>query len=106
MKKMTVEMPEIGTCLVTQCAYNSNQNCHAKAITIGDDRVPACDTFFAGVAHTKATTRIAGVGACKVTGCRYNQDMECSADSIAVGSAGNQIHCLTYSPKQQQSSAA
>jgi hypothetical protein len=70
--------------------------CHAKAITIGDSKVPECDTFFKSQTHNKDTTRIAGVGACKVSSCKHNIDFECAADKIAVGILKSKVNCITY----------
>ena len=54
------------------CAYNVDETCHARAITVGDGLHAACDTFFVSDLHTRGTSNNAGVGACKVTDCRYN----------------------------------
>lgn len=101
MKKMTVEMPPVSQCSVTECAYNVNQGCHAKAITVGDDRAAECDTYFVSSAHTRESSRTAGVGACKVTGCKFNDDFECTAQEISVGVAATAVNCLTYAPRQR-----
>ena len=94
--EIMVEMPVVDACSVTDCAYNSDAHCHAKAITIGDGIHPGCDTFLdsgAGHTHRNAT---AGVGACKVKGCKHNADFECMATSIEVGMHANSVDCLTY----------
>lgn len=93
-------MPIISRCDVSGCAYNTDKNCHARAITVGDLANPGCDTFFDNIGHTKETQRIAGVGACKVTNCRHNNDLECTADSIEVGFSAKKINCLTYAPQK------
>jgi len=36
MKTITIETPLVSECSVTECAYNLNSDCHARAITIGD----------------------------------------------------------------------
>ena len=96
--KMTIEMPQVNGCTVSECAYNLNDKCHARAITIGDGVHPGCDTaFLRSPAHTHDKKRIAGVGACKVVGCSFNNDLECTADSISVGLVNKQINCMTYS---------
>jgi hypothetical protein len=99
MKKITLEMPVVTKCGATQCAYNVGQNCHAKAITVGDEQGHRCDTFFKGQVHTQAVGRTSGVGACKVTGCAYNQDMNCSMDGIQMGLVGGEVSCVTYSAR-------
>lgn len=99
MKPLTIEMPVVSVCEATQCAYNVNRGCHAKAITVGDGSNPDCDTFFASMQHNKEARRQAGVGACKVTGCKFNRDFECNADSIQVGFADQKVNCLTFTPR-------
>lgn len=94
--KITVDMPVVAECDATDCAYNVNSACHARAITIGDGVSPGCDTYFSSGGHAREAKRIAGVGACKVTGCSYNQDFECTTENISVGSQGGLVHCLTF----------
>lgn len=95
--EITIDIPLVDECAINECAYNTGQKCHAKAITIGDGVHPGCDTSFMDSSqHTNDTSILAGVGACKVTGCTFNNDLECSADSINVGMNGNRINCLTY----------
>ncbi len=98
MSKVTLEMSAVQGCAVSGCAYNREQKCHAKAITIGDGQTPGCDTSFSNGSHVREKIRIAGVGACKVSTCRFNDDYECSAGKITVGlSQGNRALCMTYS---------
>lgn len=94
--KMTIDLPLVGQCSVSNCAYNASMMCHAKAITIGDDQNPCCDTMMRGSRHVHANSIKAGVGACKVSSCGHNDDLECSADKIAVGMSGGNIKCMTY----------
>ena len=90
-------MPEVKSCLVSNCAYNGNKRCHARGITIGDTINPDCDTFFGSENHINNTQVLAGVGACKVSGCKFNDDYECSASSVKIGYNKQQkIRCLTY----------
>ena len=96
MDKLTIEMSKVSACSVSECSFNRDNNCHAKAITIGDATFPGCDTFLNSSEHTQETVRIAGVGACKVRQCRYNEDLECSASHIAVGHKDNRAFCLTF----------
>lgn len=99
MMNITIEMPSVTKCTVSECAYNANAACHAKAITIGDGIHPGCDTFLGGArSHTKNKS-MAGVGACKVTGCSHNEDYECMADSISVEFEGGSVHCMTYNAR-------
>lgn len=103
MKMLSIEMPMVSECSVAECAYNTDSNCHARAITVGDGLHPGCDTYFdvssPPDSHTKAKQRIAGVGACKVSGCQHNDDFECMAELVAVGRAREQANCLTFHPR-------
>jgi len=99
MKHMTIDMPIVSECLASECAYNVGMNCHAKAITVGNSLHAGCDTFFSGSGHTKETARTAGIGACKSTNCTFNEDLECTTDSIRVAPAGQEVNCMTYSPR-------
>jgi hypothetical protein len=99
MKQISVEMPLVGHCSVSECAYNTDSCCHARAITVGHSVHPGCDTYLESPSHTKAKQRTAGVGACKVSNCRYNEDYECMTDEIKVGRASPDISCLTFSPR-------
>jgi hypothetical protein len=97
MKQISVEMPIVSECSIGECAYNANNACHARAITVGDTAVhPGCDTFLNSTPHSRARQITAGVGACKATSCRYNDDYECTTDKISVGHASSSICCLTY----------
>jgi hypothetical protein len=97
--KVKNEMPAVNSCAATQCAYNVEKNCHARAITVGHAQEPGCDTFFGVQQHSKEKKRIAGVGACKVTACKFNEDYECSAEGIIVGYKGSNTRCLTFSKR-------
>ncbi|WP_346837248.1 DUF1540 domain-containing protein [Microbulbifer sp. SAOS-129_SWC] len=93
---IATDMPEVAQCAATQCAFNANTACHARAITIGSPDAPDCDTYFGNSSHTHSG-RTAGVGACKMADCKHNDDLECAADSIQVGpNGGGSINCLTY----------
>lgn len=94
--EMTIEMPMVSACSATECAYNVDACCHARAITIGDGTHPGCDTFMDSSRHTRDAQRTAGVGACKVSGCSHNEDFECMAEHIDVGIRGGSVRCLTY----------
>ena len=94
--KVANEMSLVSRCVAASCAYNLNQRCHAKGITVGDGITPGCDTFLDSPTHNKETRRIAGVGACKVSACSFNQDYECTAASVEVGFAEDDIRCLTF----------
>lgn len=99
MKIITIETPLVLECSVTECTYNLNNNCHARAITIGDGVHPSCDTFFGSRHHTKAAMRTAGIGACKIEACQFNDDFECMTENIRVGRSKDEISCLTFAPR-------
>lgn len=94
--RLTVEMPEVSECAVTECAYNITKKCHARAITIGDGVHAACDTFLPASTHVHTEETIAGVGACKVADCRHNDDFECRAKAIRVDRHQEHADCVTY----------
>lgn len=95
MQTLKMKMPSVGECLIEKCAYNRNQTCHARAITIGDETHPCCDTFLQSQQHAHAL-QIAGVGACKVSICKHNEDWECQANSIKVGQGECPAGCITF----------
>lgn len=93
--RVKIDLPMVSECSATGCAYNAEQRCHAKAITVGDDAHPACDTFLPSSVHTH-NSAVAGVGACKVSSCKYNADFECTAASVRVGGHQGHPDCLTF----------
>ncbi|MCZ7680602.1 MAG: DUF1540 domain-containing protein [Sandaracinaceae bacterium] len=95
--KFVIDMPNVASCAVRQCAYNVDGSCHAKAITVGDGVQPGCDTYLRSRRHTE-TAAHAGVGACKVEACRHNRDLECAAGSIRVDRRGGNPSCVTFEP--------
>ncbi|MFW5887853.1 MAG: DUF1540 domain-containing protein [Bacteriovoracia bacterium] len=94
--KMSFEMPILTECKITECAYNDKNNCHAKAITVGDSSNPRCDTYFENNQHVSSPSELAGVGACKVGPCKFNEDFSCTASEVQVGMDQGQIKCLTF----------
>lgn len=97
--KITLDMPLVAQCEVSDCAYNVDDGCHARAITVGDGMHPGCDTYFDSNDHTRSNGTRAGVGACKVSGCKFNDDYECSASNIDVGYGAEDVECLTFTPR-------
>jgi len=96
MKVMTIEMPYVAKCTVSECAFNVSDACHAKAITVGNGLHAGCDTFLGAPGHTRAKERTAGIGACKSTSCKHNEDFECVTDHIMVARAGAEVNCVTF----------
>lgn len=97
--KITIDMPNVAACEVSNCAFYSQGNCHARAITVGDGAHPACDTYLPSAGHTRDVLRIAGVGACKVTQCTHNEDYECQAAAVRIGRHESHADCQTYAPR-------
>ncbi len=97
MNKICLEMPPVTKCMASECAYNVDRNCHARAITIGDATRPGCDTFLKGSAHIRKAQQIAGIGACKTSSCKFNDDLECMADNVQVGMIQSEANCTTFS---------
>lgn len=95
MQSISLVMPLISSCSVSDCAYNKDKMCNARAITVGDQQHPRCDTFFKGDTHVSHTRKEAGVGACKVSSCKHNEDFECMADKISVAMSNNEVRCKT-----------
>jgi len=99
MEKICIEMPIVSECAATECAYNHDKACQARAISIGDGIHPGCDTFGEGSQRAKPSMGSAGIGACKTTGCKFNEGLECMTDSIKVGHVQNQVNCMTFSAR-------
>ena len=95
-------MSKISECQVSDCSYNNDNNCHALAITVGDEKCPGCDTFTQSGKKGGNPGALGGVGACKVENCKYNNSLECSAGSIQVGLGTHGCHaeCRTFSARQ------
>ncbi|GAA2784790.1 DUF1540 domain-containing protein [Saccharopolyspora taberi] len=91
-------MPLVNNCGAEDCAYNSDHNCHALAITIGEPRHAQCDTFTTVSQRGGDPDAIGHVGACKMSDCRHNVDLECQAPGITIGYQQNTVDCLTYAP--------
>lgn len=91
-----MDMSKIAKCSVNQCAYNKDQQCHALAITVGDEKSPMCDTFLPSSQKGGDMGTSGKVGACKVSVCKYNESLECNAGQIEVGVKQNTAFCLTF----------
>lgn len=97
--RFDLNLSNVQGCDVSWCAYNHEQNCHARAITIGEGIHPACDTFFPAERQARDIAHTAGVGACKVSACRHNSDLECAAGAIHVSVHDNHADCMTFAPR-------
>lgn len=99
MKKITIEMPVVSECSATECAYNRDNACQARAITVGDGVHAGCDTYCKSSQRAKASVGAAGIGACKMAGCKFNDGLECMAQSIQIGRVQNKVNCMTFSTR-------
>jgi hypothetical protein len=94
-----MKMPNIKSCSVEDCAYNKQQQCHALAITVGDENGAMCDTYWSkskSQSEGGDPSRAGSVGACHIGDCKYNERLECSADKISVGPGQDKADCLTF----------
>ena len=96
--KTLVEMPVVSDCEVSMCAFNAHLKCQAKAVNVGHDDVPACDTFFDRREKTVEQPRDAGVGACKTVSCQHNHALECEAPEVKVRMTDDGPRCASFSP--------
>lgn len=99
MEKICIEMPVVAACAATECAYNRDSACQARAITIGDGVHAGCDTFWKSEQHAKTSMGVAGIGACKMTGCKFNDGLECVTESIRIGRLLDRVSCTTFSAR-------
>lgn len=90
-------MPKIISCTMEDCCFNSNQNCHALAINVGE-ATPMCDTFKNGSNLCGVPSITGSVGACKLDTCSHNQSLECTAPGIKMSNKGSMAECITFSP--------
>jgi len=95
MERICLDMPRVSRCNITECGYNMDNICHARAITVGGSDRPACDTFFRSDRRTNYDT-IAGVGACRADVCMYNESFECQAPNIVIDHGQDQADCITF----------
>lgn len=94
---MAVQTPKVLDCSVTECSYNTNKQCHAVAITVGDSTCAMCDTYFKSSQKGGAMELTGSVGACKEADCKFNNSLECSASGIHVANHMGHADCSTYS---------
>jgi hypothetical protein len=94
-----MNLPRIIDCSMSDCTYNTNNMCHALAIT-GGAAAPMCDTFLKLVGKKGGVMgSVGGVGACKVESCKFNNSFECIADGIHVGRHADHAECDTFAPR-------
>ncbi len=95
-----MNMAKVYRCEVSECSYNFQNQCHARAITVscGGAR-PMCETFCSSSIRGGDRNFLAGVGACKCAECIFNTALECRSPEIKVGRQDDQIDCLTFRPR-------
>ncbi len=93
---MPIEAPKVLDCEVSECSYNTNKQCHALAITVGDAECPMCDTYVKSSQKGGAMNMTGSVGACKESDCKFNESLECAAPGIHVSSHKGHADCSTF----------
>ncbi|GIG30795.1 DUF1540 domain-containing protein [Cellulomonas marina] len=91
-----MDLPEVATCSVAGCSYNTHDHCHAAAVTITGS---ACGTFIPLGVKGGLDKVVSHVGACQRAECTHNASLECTADSVRVGAGMSTADCLTYAPR-------
>ena len=91
-----MKMAKVNKCEVSDCVYNTDNHCHALAITVGDGDDPMCDTFCQSSTKGGDADELAGVGACKVSNCKFNKQFECDAPEIIVSYHEQKPDCMTF----------
>lgn len=84
-------------CIVTECGFNSDMECRAPGVQVGDMH-PACDTFTTmGGSEIELAGPNPDVVTCKAVDCEYNLDMDCNAQQgILVDRHSDHADCATY----------
>lgn len=91
-----MEMPKVFECMMEDCAYNTQRQCHAMAITVGGGMCPLCDTAIKAVKKGGVMDMTGSVGACKVENCQFNGSLECQANGIRVTLHERHAECGTF----------
>lgn len=94
----TLEMPRVSECTVAGCSYNTDEACHAFAVTIDDHS--ACGTFIPLDVKGGLPRVNSQVGACQRANCVHNQDLECVAESVKMGPSGDTAECLSFQARE------
>ncbi|MBE0428379.1 MAG: DUF1540 domain-containing protein [Thermoleophilia bacterium] len=86
------------SCLVEQCSWWKNRECHAPRIQVGSEH-PTCDTYTTESQVSQATESEPPVSNCSVQACKFNEQGEqCMAPGITVGHHADHADCDTYVP--------
>jgi hypothetical protein len=89
------QMSIVQQCELDDCAYNTEQQCHALGITVGHDS-HECDTYYSNGEKGGQPDLTGGVGACQADSCKYNEHLICGAPSIKVSRMADLAGCATY----------
>jgi hypothetical protein len=91
---------EVKQCSVTECYYNQERLCTARAITVGSEKA-LCETWMNAEKQHSPKQNSALVGACHIGDCQYNQSFYCHAtEDISVDKIDNKAQCSTYKPEK------
>lgn len=93
---MAKKITKVKDCNAAECVYNTENKCHAIAITVGGGLSPACDTSMVGSIKGGSPDINTRVGACKVENCQFNKLLECTAQGIEVKMQSNRAECATF----------
>ena len=93
------QVATVNQCTVASCVFNSNDQCHALAITIDEPSPANCETYKprSGSETGGIETQVANIGACKATSCVHNKDLMCHAEKVKISMKDDQVSCMTYS---------
>lgn len=88
-------LPNVLDCNAKECSYNRENECHAGAINVGNDK-PLCDTFYNIPVSGGYNNIKPKVGACKVVKCKHNNELECDSSGIHVQLNEDQAMCASF----------
>jgi hypothetical protein len=98
---MTMNMPRIRDCTTNICGFNTNNQCRAMAINVGDsdpsrkNAKPFCDAYFESEKKGGADVK-SGVDTCKQSNCAFNRESFCTSEGINVAIRGGRAVCSTF----------
>lgn len=88
-----MEEGHVITCLARSCSYNSECECDAPSIQVGDDH-PRCDTFTTAPMPQSDAEPL--VGTCAITDCHFNRSSSCEAAGVTMTMHSQHADCGTY----------
>lgn len=97
---MPKPMPKVIDCSMDECAYNTNNLCHAMAINVEAEQTVDCAVCHSFTLYSRKAgvmDMTGAVGACKVDQCKFNDSLECTAPGgIHVGKHQAHPDCETF----------